>query len=270
MGVELNDYARAMGGIGRVLEFYDTDKLFPVFGFGGKLGPDQPANHAFAVNFLEDRPEVEGMAGVLEAYYASLRRVKLSGPTLFQSVISQAASIANSTKHLKTVGQKYHVLCVLTDGIINDMDATIAAIVDAADSPLSIVIVGVGQGDFTAMEKLDGDRQRLEDPFTGQVASRDMVQFVPFREFNGYGFSAQHALARHVLAEIPGQFIEYMEANGIAPNKKRAPGGGPSSAALLQGAPAARGFRAEAEPMAPQNVFDVHGNPRDLPPPFDH
>lgn len=44
----------------------DTDNLFPVFGFGGKLGPDQPANHAFAVNFREDSPEVQGMAGVME------------------------------------------------------------------------------------------------------------------------------------------------------------------------------------------------------------
>ncbi|CAM9335688.1 unnamed protein product, partial [Hapterophycus canaliculatus] len=65
-GVVLNDYAKAMSGIGRVLEFYDTDKKFPVIGFGGKLGPDQPANHAFAVNFQEDNPEVEGMAGVLQ------------------------------------------------------------------------------------------------------------------------------------------------------------------------------------------------------------
>lgn len=44
----------------------DTDKLFPVIGFGGKLGPDQPANHSFAVNFQEDNPEVEGMTGVLQ------------------------------------------------------------------------------------------------------------------------------------------------------------------------------------------------------------
>lgn len=44
----------------------DTDKLFPVIGFGGKLGPNQSANHAFAVNFNEDHPEVEGMTGVLE------------------------------------------------------------------------------------------------------------------------------------------------------------------------------------------------------------
>lgn len=44
----------------------DTDKKFPVIGFGGKVGPDQPANHAFAVNFQEHSPEVDGMAGVLE------------------------------------------------------------------------------------------------------------------------------------------------------------------------------------------------------------
>ncbi|CAN0430832.1 unnamed protein product, partial [Laminaria digitata] len=65
-GMALNDYAKAMSGIGRVLEFYDTDKLFPVIGFGGKLGPNQPANHSFAVNFNEEHPEVEGMTGVLE------------------------------------------------------------------------------------------------------------------------------------------------------------------------------------------------------------
>lgn len=100
-------------------------------------------------------------------------------------------------------------------------DATIAAIVDAADAPLSIVIVGVGQGDFTAMERLDGDRQRLASPFTGKVASRDMVQFVPFCDFDGFGSAAQHALAKHVLAEIPGQFISYMETNGIPPATKR-------------------------------------------------
>ena len=37
-----------------------------MIGFGGKLGPDQAANHAFAVNFQEQNPEVDGMAGVLQ------------------------------------------------------------------------------------------------------------------------------------------------------------------------------------------------------------
>lgn len=90
------------------------------------------------------------------------------------------------------------------------------------------------------MDHLDGDRQRLSNPFTGKVASRDMVQFVPFREFSGYGSAAQHALARHVLAEIPGQFISYMETNGIPPNNKRSPGASLPSAPCAQDVPGGR------------------------------
>lgn len=41
-----------------------------------------------------------------QAYYQSLRRVQLSGPTLFQAVINQAAQIANSTKHRNSVRSK--------------------------------------------------------------------------------------------------------------------------------------------------------------------
>lgn len=36
------------------------------------------------------------------------------------------------------------------------MDATVEAIVDASSLPLSIVIVGVGGADFSAMDFLDG------------------------------------------------------------------------------------------------------------------
>ena len=43
------------------------------------------------------------------------------------------------------------------DGIITDMDQTIEAIVQAADEAMSIVIIGVGNADFSNMEVLDGD-----------------------------------------------------------------------------------------------------------------
>ena len=46
--------------------------------------------------------------------------------------------------------QKYTVLLIITDGIINDIDATIASIVTASSQPLSIIIVGVGNEDFSS------------------------------------------------------------------------------------------------------------------------
>ena len=72
---------------------------------------------------------------------------------------------------------------MLTDGAISDLDATLGAIVGASDLPMSIIIVGVGGADFTAMNLLDGDDGVLRAPGTKAPARRDIVQFVPFREF---------------------------------------------------------------------------------------
>ena len=45
----------------------------------------------------------------------------------------------------------------MTDGAIMDMQQTIDSIVYASGLPLSVVIVGVGQADFSSMQELDAD-----------------------------------------------------------------------------------------------------------------
>jgi hypothetical protein len=45
----------------------------------------------------------------------------------------------------------------MTDGIIHDMKETKDLIVAMANLPISIVIIGVGNEDFSQMEILDGD-----------------------------------------------------------------------------------------------------------------
>ena len=59
--------------------------------------------------------------------------------------------------HSQAASQTYQILLLLTDGAIHDMPATIDTIVELADLPCSIIIVGVGNADFDAMEELDGD-----------------------------------------------------------------------------------------------------------------
>ena len=66
----------------------------------------------------------------------------------------------------------------------------------------------------------DGDTVRLTSP-DGRVAARDIVQFVPFRNFLRSGLNSQISrlhLAKEVLAEIPDQFLGYMKTNRIVPN----------------------------------------------------
>lgn len=93
-----------------------------------------------------------------------------------------SATTAWSTLKALLFFQRYHILLILTDGVVTDMADTREAIVRASYQPLSIIIVGVGNADFTDMQILDGDDGVLRSP-KGEPVLRDIVQFVPFRDF---------------------------------------------------------------------------------------
>ena len=50
------------------------------------------------------------------------------------------------------MNQRYNLLLILTDGIINDMQKTIDQIVRGSDLATAIIIVGVGDADFDTMD----------------------------------------------------------------------------------------------------------------------
>jgi len=214
-GGKLNQYEQAIKSVGEIIEDYDSDKLFPVLGFGARLPPKGDVSHLFFVNGHPDNPYCERIGGVLSAYKGCISRIQLFGPTNFAPTVNHMAGIARQF----TDGSQYFILLIITDGIITDMPQTKKAIVSASTLPLSIIIVGVGNADFDAMDELDGDTVRLTDQ-DGRMAARDIVQFVPFRNFLKNGMNSQSArlhLAKEVLAEIPEQFVGFMKANKIAP-----------------------------------------------------
>nr|DBA18580.1 TPA: hypothetical protein GDO54_016811 [Pyxicephalus adspersus] len=211
---QLNAYGMALKAVGEIIQDYDSDKLFPAYGFGAKIPPDGKISHEFPLNGDMDNPNCVGIQGVLEAYFKSLRTVQLYGPTNFAPVINQVANAAGQV----TDGSQYYVLLIITDGVISDMAQTKEAIVNASSLPLSIIIVGVGPAEFDAMEELDGDEVRVSS--RGRFAERDIVQFVPFRDYvdrSGNQVLSMARLAKDVLAEIPEQFLSYMKSREIKP-----------------------------------------------------
>ncbi|KAM3833391.1 copine-8 isoform 1-T1 [Vipera latastei] len=212
---QLNAYGMALKAVGEIIQDYDSDKMFPALGFGAKLPPDGRISHEFALNGNPQNPYCSGIDGVMEAYYMSLKSVQLYGPTNFAPVINHVARYAASIKD----GSQYFVLLIITDGVISDMAQTKESIVHAAKFPMSIIIVGVGPAEFDAMEELDGDEVRVSS--RGVYAERDIVQFVPFRDYvdrTGNHVLSMARLARDVLAEIPDQFLSYMRVRGIKPS----------------------------------------------------
>uniref|UniRef100_A0A8C6T5H5 C2 domain-containing protein n=1 Tax=Neogobius melanostomus TaxID=47308 RepID=A0A8C6T5H5_9GOBI len=155
-------------------------------------------------------PYCAGIEGVLEAYYQSLKTVRYAQLYKYASAV--------------TDGSQYFILLILSDGVITDMAQTKESIVNAASLPMSIIIVGVGPAEFDEMIELDGDEERISSQ--GRAAERDIVQFVPFRDYvdrRGNHILSMARLAKEVLAEIPDQFLSYMRTRGIKPGPQPPP-----------------------------------------------
>ena len=132
--------------------------------------------------------------------------MRLSGPTFFAPIIDYVAGYcAHKLQEMSQYNQQYTILLILTDGAIMDMQQTIDQIVRASGLPLSIIIVGVGNANFDSMEQLDADVEPLFSQQARIYQSRDITQFVPFRNYK----HDYQSLAREVLREIPGQLVRY-------------------------------------------------------------
>jgi hypothetical protein len=201
---QLNDYEKALTAVGAIVARYDSDQSFPVWGFGAKYGG--VIQHCFQIG---NSPAMQGIAGVLDAYRATFRTgLTMSGPTVFSEVIGLAAAQARSKQEqtARFGQQAYTILLILTDGAVSNVEETKQAINAASDAPLSIVIVGIGDADFSTMHFLDNFADN-----TG--GGRDIVQFVEFSKHK----HDKRSLTRETLDEIPDQLVDYFFSKGIKP-----------------------------------------------------
>ena len=205
LGAQQNQYERSILACGNIVGFYDKDQLYPCFGFGAKINNNLCP--IFNLNFKDD-PNVIYIQGIVDAYHNAINNVELWGPTNFAPIIRAMNRIIKEQNHKL----KYHILMILTDGVIDDMDDTIEELVEGSFLPLSVIIIGVGNQDFTNMHILDADDKPLYNS-KGVKAARDLVQFVPFLKYE----SNPEQLAIEVLEEVPRQIVDYYEQNNLDP-----------------------------------------------------
>ena len=166
----------------------------------------------FNINFQQN-PNIYTIDNVINEYHKCLQRIILAGPTEFCPIIrKEIDTIRKENNPLN-----YHVLMILTDGIIVDQQATIDAIVEASFLPFSLIVVGIGNDYFQEMIELDGDAKPLIST-NGIKRMRDIVQFVHFNTYK----NDPNGIAAKVLEEIPKQVVEYYTIFNIVPNNLKA------------------------------------------------
>nr|POF02815.1 protein bonzai 3 [Quercus suber] len=104
----LNSYQWAILEVGEVIQFYDSDRCFPAWGFGGRTC-NGTSSHYFNLNGSAGAFEVEG---IMAAYSSALHNVSLARPTLFSQVINKATQIAGQSFSYNS--NKYFVLLIIT------------------------------------------------------------------------------------------------------------------------------------------------------------
>lgn len=174
-----NPYERVLTSIAKTLQSFDDDNMIPMFGFGDSLTTNR------SVFPFSPAIECHGLDAMLHCYRQVIPRIQMLGPTSLAPLIGAACNIVRATG-------RYHILIAITDGIIDDVAATTAAIVAASTLPLSIVTVGVGPGPWATMKEFDdGLPERAFDNF----------QFVEYeKQESDVNFAVE------ALQEIPEQY----------------------------------------------------------------
>ncbi|XP_060599642.1 copine family protein 1-like [Ruditapes philippinarum] len=188
----INPYQKVMCILGETLEPFDEDGIIPVFGFGDKKCRDK---YVFE---LKPGTKCEGFSDVLDVYNEVTPTIKLGGPTNFAPLIEKAIEIVRETN-------EYHILVIVADGQVSSEEATKKALIEASHYPISIVVVGVGDGPWGSMKTFDdGLTERKFDNF----------QFVNFHEVMNKAENPEAAFALNALMEIPEQY-KYLKQAGL-------------------------------------------------------
>lgn len=191
-------YMRIMRLIFPIVNTFASAKTnLGVYRFGDSETKDRKiaALDPLAVN---GNPMVNGLENCIAAYQRALSTYSLSGPTTMAPFINECAAYARSTK-------TYVVAIILTDGDVSNPTADGQAVIAASKSaPLSIITVGVGDGDE------NGEFGALEE-FDDRLTERrfDNFQFVNMNEMERHFIRSERPdldFATNLFMEIPDQY----------------------------------------------------------------
>ncbi|VDK43438.1 unnamed protein product, partial [Anisakis simplex] len=217
------DFQMALRAIGEIIRDYSPNKLFPALGFGAKIPPAFYESQEFCLilmglnlkqsqNFDTD-PCCRGIDGVLDAYRKANRIVMPIEKATFYHIIHYVSKMAINSG---AKGLHYYVLAIFTQsGPMEDLKEVLKALLHASKAPLSVIFIGLGDGNFDDFYRLAGKHHH-------ESRNRPEREIVEFLELNSVFESTECAarnkrrIAERALHSVPWHLVSYMHKNNIA------------------------------------------------------
>ena len=196
----INNYEKAIREHYKIISLYNKNDKYNVYGFGADIEGD--FKEIFNLNGTDD-PSIKGIENIISEYKKTVNNVEFSGGTYFAPIIRE---VKRKIEEKKDINSNYHILLIISDGEIFDIENTIDSIIEASNFPISFIIIGIGSDVTSDMKTLNGEKGKLISR-NGEELNRDIVQYVHFKDFA----NNLNKLADEVLKYIPGQITSYFK-----------------------------------------------------------
>ncbi|EUB59510.1 Copine-8 [Echinococcus granulosus] len=210
-----SEYIIAIQAVVEILQEYDSDELFPAFGFGTRIGSDGRKSHLVPLTGDLNNPNCKGVSGVLAAYSRVVSETCGSAPPNFAPLIRHVNEMAKGSHD----SSKYFVLLILTTGFVDDWVETQRAVIEVELSQLQVLdqdfaLLKVGSEE-ACRDNVQYVFHALEGWYmTEKTITENSALFVEMRRFLRLAADGSEeirwnklGLAKEVLAELPTQLF---------------------------------------------------------------
>ena len=148
-------------------------------------------------------PDIHTVDNILNVYRNKLPKLELAYPSDLSPVIEKCLDRITEEND-KTY---YHILFIIMDGGVDDIEQTVESLKKASSMPLSVVIVGIGKS-FNRVDKLIEELKKSK-------AKREALMFVRFDSSE----DISKKISEHVLTYMSIQEISPEEVHKVSLDK---------------------------------------------------
>lgn len=210
---EKNDYELIMSLLSPGFQYYSKNKNIDLYGYGADTrfpNADGETWNNKISNFFPCSGDLEisrtDLKDVLKDYRKTLGHCQLCSPAVFAPCLEFI--IPRIEANLEKNPDNYTTVVFLANESDKGMAKTLDWMVKASNLPLSILILGIGDADFSEFGIFTKDTRKL----IGSNLEHIKRDFVNFMKFDGKAVRKNPAqFVEKIFSALPTQIIEYYE-----------------------------------------------------------